>query len=161
MQIFAVEVSTDEGAKVYLTVLPIEVISRYGLIGEAVVGVLSEGGGENVSPENFLRNTLFVHFLQKFIGKHAPRTNGLQDEAKRLGNGHVCVVDQRAVREDGSVPPENIFGIFKVTDGLVVPGSYLPSPKHRLLTEDGFFRLDEELHQLLVEELVKKILARR
>jgi hypothetical protein len=159
-RIFAVEVSTDEGTKVYLTVLPLDVISSHGLIAEAIVGELSEGGHEDIRPENFMRNTLFVHFMQRFIGRVAPQLSGLQEEAKRLGSGHVCVIDQRALREDGSVPPENIFGMFKVVDGLVVSDSYLPSPKHQVLTNDGFFLLDEQLHQLLVQELVEKISGR-
>jgi hypothetical protein len=82
---------------------------------------------------------------------------GLSAEAKRQGEGLVCVVDQRTPTPQGAVPPEDIVGVFEIKNGQVVPGSYQASPKHMILSANGFFRLGSELQPCLLEELAALI----
>jgi hypothetical protein len=51
--------------------------------------------------------------------------------------------------------------MFNVRDGKTGPESYVPSPNHRLLTKDGFLRLDRILTQRLYEELAARSAAER
>jgi len=51
------------------------------------------------------------------------------------------------------VPPEDILGAFVAKGGKIELGSYRASPYHRILTADGFFRLDGALMECLLREL--------
>ena len=75
----------------------------------------------------------------------------MQDEARRIGNGTVVVIDRRTPTPEGAVPPEDIVGAFVAEDGKV--GAYMASPNHRLLTEQGFFRLGDRLEDHLRQAL--------
>jgi hypothetical protein len=149
------QVKTPDGEQHYITLLPPEAFFAHGLVPEAIVGVLSRPleAGERITPEVFVRNRVFVDFLHEVIARHAPSQPGFQAEARRLGNGWIYVVDQRTPTPQGPVPPEDILGAFEVKNGEVVPGSYRRSPRHRILSSNGFFRLDAGLHQCLMQEL--------
>jgi hypothetical protein len=153
--IMVCKVHTPQGEKYYVTLLPTEVIFAHGLAPEAVVGVLlgPPQPGVPIRPEVFARNRVFVDFLHEFIAREAPGQPGLQAEARRLGNGWVYVIDQRTATPGGAVPPEDILGAFEVKNGEVVPGSYRPSPKHQILSANGFFQLDAALLGCLLREL--------
>jgi hypothetical protein len=150
----------DEGeATDYATVLPPEVFSKAGARGEAIIGSLphGEGGADGViTPEGFVPNEEFHRLLQETVAEHAPTFEGCRAAAEQIGNGSVYVIDRRTPTPEGPVPPEDIIGGFKVADGRVVPGSYFGNPNHRLLTERGFFHLEDGLHQRLVAELVER-----
>jgi hypothetical protein len=90
------------------------------------------------------------------IARHAPDNPDLKAAAARQGQGYIVVIDRRTATPGGSVPPEDIMGVFEVKDGSVVPGSYRASPNHRLLTADGFFQLDRFLDERLHQELAKR-----
>jgi hypothetical protein len=142
----------------YATVLPPEVFSKTGAVGEAVVGALPRDGSEHesISPEGFVPNEAFIRFLHLVVAEHAPTFAGVQTEAERIGNGWLYIIDRRTPTPEGPVPPEDIIGGFQVKGGRVVPGSYVAGESHRLLTERGFFHLDDELHRKLVDELVAR-----
>jgi hypothetical protein len=146
---------TEKGVVDYVTLLPPEITFQHGLAPEAIVGVLSRPieSGEAITPEIFSRNRVFVDFLHKIVARYAPESPACQEEAKRVGNGCVAIIDQRTPTPKDGVPPEDIIGAFEVKDGAIVPGSYRASPNHRILSERGFFRLDAELHQRLLQEL--------
>ncbi len=152
---YVCRVETDEGPKDYVTILPPETTFSAGLAAEAIVGVLSRplGPGESIAPENFSRNRVFVDFMHKVIATNAPDQPACQAEARRLGNGWICIIDQRTATPGDRVPPEDIVGVIAVKDGQIVVGSYRPSPNHRVLSERGFFRLDSRQHQCLLREL--------
>jgi hypothetical protein len=149
-------VDTPEGAKDYVTCLSHERVFEHGLPSEAIIGVLLRPlkAGETITPEVFARNRLFVDFMHGVVARRGPQLPGLLAEARRQGQGMVVVVDLRTRTPQGPVPPEDIVGVFKVQDGAVVPESYYPSPKHMILSSDGFFQLDPELESCLLEELV-------
>jgi hypothetical protein len=48
------------------------------------------------------------------------------------------------------------MGAFRLQGGVMVPGSYRASPNHRLLTSNGFFRLDTNLMECLQRELAAR-----
>lgn len=158
-RVFVFTVWESGEATDYATVLPPEVFSKAGAAGEAIVGALprSEGTGDGyVSPEGFVPNEVFTRFLHSIVAEHAPGLPGLQAEAERIGNGWIDIIDRRTPTPEGPVPPEDIIGGFQVTGGRAVPGSYVAGESHRLLTERGFFHLDEGLHKKLVDELVAR-----
>src|SRR5262249_61894160 len=101
----------------------------------------------------FARNRVFVDFMHGVIARRGPQSPGLIAAARQQRNGFVYVIDQRTRTPQGAVPPEDIVGAFEVKGGQVVPGSYRPSPKHMILSSDGFFRPGAELQPCLLEEL--------
>lgn len=149
-------VDTPEGPKDYVTCLSHELFFQHGLPAEAIIGVLLRPleSGEAITPNVFARNRVFVEFMHAMIARRGPDLLGLIAEAKRLGEGWVFVVDQRTPTPQGAVPPEDIVGAFKIKNGQVVLGSYQASPKHLILSANGFFRLSSELQSCLLEELV-------
>ena len=158
-RVFVFTVWESGEATDYATVLPPEVFSKAGAAGEAIVGALPRGGGNgdaSVSPEGFVPNEVFSRFLHSLVAEHAPSIPSIQAEAERIGNGWVSVIDRRTPNPKGPVPPEDIIGAFQVTAGRVVPGSYVAGEGYRLLTERGFFHLDDGLHKKLVDELITR-----
>lgn len=157
-RVFVFTVWESGAATDYATVLPPEVFSKAGAAGDAIVGTLARGEGADgsLSSEGFVPNEGFSRFLHRMVAEHAPASEGLQAEAARVGSGKVYIVDRRTPTPEGPVPPEDIIGGFEVTSGRVVPGSYTPNPSHRLLTDRGFFHLEDELHRKMVAELAAR-----
>jgi hypothetical protein len=155
LPIIVCRVDTPEGPKDYVTCLSHEHVFQHGLPAEAIIGVLLRPleSGEAITPSVFARNRVFVEFMHSVIARRGPELPGLIAEAKRQGEGWVYVVDQRTPTPQDAVPPEDIVGAFEIKNGQVVPGSYRASPKHMILSANGFFRLGSELQPCLLEEL--------
>jgi hypothetical protein len=158
LPIHVCRVQTPEGVKEYVTCLPLEQVFERGLPPEAILGMLLRplAPGERITPELFARNRVFVDFLHAVIARRGPALSGLLAEALRQGEGWVYIIDQRTRNPQGHIPPEDIVGVFAVRGGEIVPGSYQPCPKHRILSDDGFFRLEPELQACLLEELARR-----
>lgn len=154
-EIFVCRVETPNGVSDYVTLLSPDTAFSQGLPPEAIVGVLAHPlkANEQITPDIFSRNRVFVEFIHEVIARHAPNHAGLQAEAQRQGDGFVYIIDQRTKDPRGTVPPEDIIGGFEVKDGEVMPESYRRNSNHVILSPDGFFRLDSTLHQRLLEEL--------
>jgi hypothetical protein len=152
---YVARVETPEGERDYVTLLTLDHVFSRGLAPEAIVGELSRllTAGESITPEIFARNRVFVEFLHAVIARRGPSLPGLIAEARRQGEGWVYLIDGRTRTPNGAVPPEDIIGAFEVRGGEIVPGSYWASPRHRILSPDGFFQLAADLHAALVEEL--------
>jgi hypothetical protein len=146
---------SPEGPKDYISCLSHEQVFERGLAKEAIIGVLLRPleSDEPITPAVFARNRVFVDFLHALIARRGPQLPGLIAEARRQGNGWVVIIDQRTPTPGGPVPPEDIIGVFAVKDGQLVANSYQPSPKHVILSSDGFFQLGSELQACLLEEL--------
>jgi hypothetical protein len=155
LPILVCDVDTPDGRTHYVTCLSAEQVFERGIPGEAIIGVLLRPleAGEAITPTVFARNRAFVDFMHSVIGRRGPELPGLTAEARRQGNGWVYIIDQRTPTPQGAVPPEDIVGAFEVNGGHVVPGSYRPSPKHMILSANGFFRLGSELQPCLLEEI--------
>lgn len=158
-RVFVFTVWESGEATDYATVLPPEVFSKAGVAGDSIVGTLprsDDDAKESIPTAGFVPNEGFTRFLQRVVAEHAPAFGEFQAEAERVGNGRMYVIDRRTLKQDGPVPPEDILGAFQVANGRVVPGSYSANPSHRLLTERGFFHLEDGLHQKLVAELIAR-----
>jgi hypothetical protein len=145
----------EEGWKYYVALTSARMAFSVGLIPEAILGIL-ERPDEPIAPGNFTANSIFRKFLADVIARNGPDDPDMQAEAARQGEGSIVIIDQRTRTPGGSIPPEDIIGVFEVKGGKVVPGSYQASPNHRLLTGDGFFRLGRFLNERLQQELVAK-----
>ena len=121
-----------------------------GIPTEATLGTVPAGTA-HIAPVNFTPNPVFVHFLHYVIARHAPQSAGLREEARRQHNGFVYMIDFRVGDTRQAVPPEDIFGTFKIEEGM--PIYYSSNPNHRLLTERGLFVLDPWLESKLLEEI--------
>lgn len=108
-------------------------------------------GADRLTPDNFVSNGAFVDFLHEVIAKHGPKCPGIVSEARRVGDGTVAVIDLRVPDLNGAISPEDIVGLFRVTEGTV--GEYHASPMHRVINGFGIMRLPEWLHEKLVTEL--------
>ena len=153
--VYVCRVRVPEGTREYVTVLsPDDVLAR-GLPGAAIVGALLRppGEGDDVTPDVFTPNPAFVRFMHDVLAKHAHAQPGLRDEARRVGDGYVYIIDARTPEPAGEVPRDDIIGALKVEAGEPVAGSYRANPNHQLLTARGFFSLGEELHACLMAEV--------
>ena len=148
----------DEGERLrdYVTLVTSEIFNSRGLVPEAVVGVLSRTLelDEQITPEVFVRNRVFVEFMHDVIARHAPIDRAFQAEASRQVNGWVYVIDQRTPDPSGTVPPEDIVGGFEIVNGKLIPESYQPNPAHRILSSKGFFDLGPTLNAVLLDEVL-------
>lgn len=153
--IYVCRVQTPDGFEDYVTLVSPESSLQHGLAPEAIVGVLSRplNPGEQITPQVFARNRMFVEFLHEVIARHVPSEPSCRTEARRLGSGWLYIIDQRTATPAGDVPPEDIVGSFEVKDGDIVPSSYRSNPKHVILSANGFFQLSQFLHSCLLKEL--------
>ena len=148
---------TSEGTKDHLTLLSPVITSSLGLVTEAIVGTLLKPllpGTHSINPDAFAFNGAFVDFMHEVIIREAPSQPGAQGEAKRVGEGWIYIIDERAGARGTAVSPEDLIGAFKVRDGQIVPESYSPNRGHRILSERGFFKLEAGLLKLLLQALV-------
>jgi len=149
---------TPGGLREYVSCLPHEHVFAHGLAPEAIIGVLLRKlkPGEAITPEVFARNRVFVDFMHEVIARRGPELPGLIAEARLQREGWVYIIDQRTRTPQGEVPPEDIVGCFQAKDGVVIPASYQRSPRHLILSADGFFQLGRELQACLLEELTNR-----
>jgi hypothetical protein len=148
-------IETDTGPQDIVAVIPPEEIQTRGIAAHTILGAF-EGllqPGNPLPHERFVQNPGFVRVLHGVIRQHAPTSPGLRQEAERLGEGWLYVIDRRTARPEERVPPEDILGVFSVRSGEVIPASYTPSPNYRLFTAQGFFQLDEYLLPYLLQAL--------
>jgi hypothetical protein len=149
-------VRTPEGIKNIASLISQEIAFEKGLLPESIIGYFTkEINNEELHPEDFVRNTLFVEILHKSIAEYAPRIKSFQATAQKLENGWVYVIDQRTPDPAGNVPPEDIISAFEIRKGEVIEGSYKPNDNHRILSPKGFCGLDVELYEYLIDKLQK------
>ena len=140
----------------FVTLVPAETFSSRGLVNEAIVGVLSRllEDDEQITPDVFTRNHVFVEFMHEVIARHAPRDPSFHEEARRQGNGWIYIIDQRTPDPAGTVPPEDIVGCFQIANGKVIPESYQSNSKHLIFSAHGFFDLGSNLNGALLDEVL-------
>jgi hypothetical protein len=149
-------VRTPDGIKNIASLISQDIAFKKGFQPESIIGYFTkEINSDELNPKDFIRNSLFVEFLHKSIEEYAPQTKSFQTTAQKLKNGWLYVIDQRTPDPGGNVPPEDIIGAFEIRKGKVIEGSYKPNDKHRILSTKGFFRLDAELYEYLIDKLQK------
>jgi len=152
------EVKTPDGFVAYVTLSPLGVVMKRGVIPEEIIGQLidSKLAGESVDPENFAPNRVFVDFMHDVIKRHGPNLPGLIEAARTQDNGWIYILDGRTPTLGGAVPPEDIVGAFEVRDRQIIPNSYMANPNHRVLSHRGFFQLEPALQQKLLDEIANR-----
>ena len=151
--IFLYDVTGDHSGEhhYYVSPLPNEYGFSHGLRTEAIMGELTDGP-QNITPDHFKQNAVFVSFLGSIIAKHASQCPGLVAEIKRQQNGVVCILDRRTPAPDDAVPPEDIIGGVEIQNSQIL--QFHGSPHYQVFTKDGFMQLDGWLRERLVEELI-------
>ena len=141
----------DGTPRYFATLLPHDTGFASGLPSEAIMGEFTNGP-EELTPNAFQQNSVFIKFLAYVIGKYAAECPGLIAEAQRQQNGFVYILDKRTPTPDGAVPPEDILGGVEIVDGRMI--RFHGSPNYRILTNDGYMQLDSWLKDRLIDELV-------
>lgn len=123
-----------------------------GLPVEAIAGAIAEG--DELRPETFQVNPRFVQFMHEVLREAGPLDPRLQAEARSQGNGWVFIIDLRTYRgSEDRIPPEDIIGGFEARDGAIVPSSYSPNDRYRVLTALGLVTLPPGLRAAFVARL--------
>jgi len=149
-EIYINRIESPDGRRDYVCLLP----PKNGLIAASIIGMFRapESGPPVISQETFSRNGVFVDLMHTVIKREAPILSAYLAQAARVRSGPVYVIDRRAA-EDTTIQPEDTFGAFEARNNQIIPESYEPNPTHRLLSDRGFFQLQEELHTALMREL--------
>jgi hypothetical protein len=151
VEIFIYEAEAEGGGVTrYASFLRPDSLPKSGLPAEAIVGTVTTTGNEPISPGSFVPNPLFIRFLHYVIAKHGSRAPGFAEEAKRQWTGCLYLFDGRIVPPKHPVPIEEIIGLFDLQDGKAM--TYQANPKHVLINDLGFFKLNPWLFDRLVEE---------
>ncbi len=84
-------IDTPEGEKDYVTCLQGDQVFARGLPPEAIIGVLLRplDSREEITPDVFARNSVFVKFMHSVIARRAPALPSFIAEARRQRDGWV------------------------------------------------------------------------
>jgi hypothetical protein len=154
-RIFLYRAEVESEVRHMISLLPPFDVQRQGLPGASVAGFLAEPpeAGGKLLGDNFTPNEMFVDFLHAVIAEWAPKNPDFLEAARAQGEGMVVVIDGRTPDPGGELMPEDLFGWFTVKAGEVLRDSYEPNPRHALLSDHGFFRLEPFLHEKLLDTL--------
>ena len=146
--------SKAEDARVLSLLSPAEISSLGELPGEAVAGILTDGGN---TPEYFRVNRAFVDFMHGVIAAAGPKDMSLIAAAQRQESGWIYVIDLRTRNgPQGEVPPEDIIGAFEVRSGKVEPETYQAFPAHQIFTTSGLVQLPPTMRAEFIAELRRR-----
>lgn len=120
-----------------------------GLPPQGVVGILLDDDSLQV-------NTVFREHLHEVIAVTAPQDPDLQRAAAESGEGRLVYVDSRVPETVDPVPDEDIIGWFRVRDGRILDGSYLPNPHHKIQGAYGFTAVVGGIRHALVSDLLAR-----
>lgn len=109
---------------------------------KSIIGWTSQDD-EKLIYQDFKESKLFMELLHKFVKSIAPSLNYIQAEARNRHSGWIPIVDHRIPMELGSRTPdnENVIGMIKVENNVIIPESYQSMPVYRLISSNGFFIL--------------------
>ena len=127
---FVCRVDTPDGIKDYVTLIPPEIAFSQGLPPEAIVGVLLRllGPNEPITPQVFAQNRPFVEFMHSVIARYGPQQPGCQAEAKRLGQGWVCIIDRARRRPKDLFRPKTLSDCSRQREGKLCRDRIGPVP---------------------------------
>ena len=154
-EVFTYQVSAGADMQEVVSILSPDMVFEHGLCTEAIMGEVraDPAGRRELTPEAFRQNPAFVAFLWELISNQIFAVEGIRHAAQQQGEGFVYIIDARTPDPQGEVPPVDVIGGVEVQSGALVAGSYQHNPNHRLLTENGFFRLPDELESILQTDL--------
>lgn len=125
--------------------------AQAGIADEAVIGIVDST--LSLTPAHFKRNAAFRRVLHQVIARVGPSLPELKSEAQRQGEGFVYLIDARVKDPAGKIEPEDILGAFRVVGGTITSDTYQMNENHRILSENGLFRLHPTIQAELVKEL--------
>ena len=145
----------DSDFNVFSFLSPEDLQRLGGIPPQAIVGIVAQTGldSRQFTPETFKPNSVFREYLHEVIGQCGLESPGMQKEARRIGDGHVYIIDRRTPTPQGKVPPEDIIDSFEVKHGQLVSGSYQANTEHKIVSERGLFQLPQKLKRCLVEAM--------
>ena len=139
----------------FLSLLPLDDGFERGLPGEAIIGELT-AGIQNLSPETFQPNVLFLMFLHQTLAKFARGIPKLVQQGREIKRGELPVFDGRHQAEECEEAGESLahtIGVFEVQNGQLV--QYHICPRFQIVSDEGVMRLPSWLLEILVRELRK------
>jgi hypothetical protein len=115
---------------------------------------------QDVNPNNFQPNDVFVSLLHDNIGKSVEQDFTFVMEAGVNVSSYMPIYDMREIPRYARVPEiDNIFGYVQVDDsGKIVPGSYQSNEMYRVCNGTGLTKLSDyllEKVQLSCEEVTQ------
>jgi hypothetical protein len=138
--------------------LPPELAQRRGgLPPEAIIGRWNAEWNHDLdSPVGFQQNRPFIDLMHRVLCAAFLSDPGAQAEARRLQSGTIAIIDARTPEgPQGAIPLEDIIGMFEVINGQISTETYHPTEQHRLITENGRFRLMPAHEALVVAEVIR------
>ena len=84
------------------------------------------------------------------------KATDLQRAAAASGEGRLVYIDSRVPETVDPVAGEDIIGWFRVRDGRIVDGSYLPNPNHKIEGQYGFTAVLGGIRQALLSALLAR-----
>ena len=124
---------------------------KVGLAEEAIIGTVDSTLA--LTPAHFKRNAAFRKVLHEVIARVGPTLAELTAEARRQCQGCIYIIDERVKDPDGKIEPEDILGAFRVIDGAIRADTYQMNENHRIVSENGLFRLPAKIQTELLKKL--------
>jgi hypothetical protein len=154
-EVFVFQVNVGADVQEVVSVLNPGTVFEHGLCTEAILGVVRPGvsGERGITPDRFQDSPAFVQYLRALISSRIYDVEDIRRAGQQQGEGYVYLIDARTPQPDRQVPPADVIGVVKTRAGSLVAASYQHNPNHRLLTNDGFFRLPTELETILQADL--------
>lgn len=105
--------------------------------------------------EGAIEQTEFVSFLGSTLkGAKEELCYLLSSRARRVGEGFIPLVDERATSVYGRAPDsDDTVGMCRVTGGVVDVDSFEMMPTFRVISRLGLLSLPKILHELLIKRL--------
>ncbi|KAK7207183.1 hypothetical protein BZA70DRAFT_270677 [Myxozyma melibiosi] len=131
------------------------VVSMSGMPTALSMGVLTDT--KNISESTFTPNPRFPPIMHATIAKYVEEDPTFTSLASMYGNDFMAIYDQRSPPPYGRTPEvEDILGMVKVQNGVIVPRSYEKNNMYRFATPVyGLTRLTHFLF-LRVKEACEK-----
>lgn len=124
-----------------------------GLPPEAVCGQFDS---DNLSPEHFRVNPVFVEFMHTCIRTKGIELQSLRNAANQQKKGYLYIIDFRTPDGImGNVPPEDIVGAFQVENGVIIKNSYRRNDAHKIYTKNGLVKLPKDIRELVINQIKK------
>jgi hypothetical protein len=158
MKFYVVEATPHGKIEHYVSFIPPDKAFKVGLDGRGVIGILKNG--KDIVPENFIPNRVFQAFMHSIIAREIHNESSCKKQAKKIKEGYVYIIDKRTKNPQGDIPPYDIFGFVKVSNGKLVKGVYTPNPNHALVSDDGIFQLPKQIEKKILDE-VNKLLKKK
>lgn len=158
LELFVYQINLGGQTMAALSFLTPNEVEQYGLPAEAVLGEV-DANRPNMTINDFTPNQTFLELLTAVIRQHAPELDSLRQQAARVQNGPVYVIDRRAIQQGGTPAFEDMIGWFGAREGQIMPDTYNPNPNYQLLSAGGPLVLEPALEEKLLAAVRERLLV--